>query len=307
MQRSAGLTAALVTAVAGHYGPDCAADETKLLVEDSTMVCAVVEGECDPSSCPTDVPMGASATPGCATSGVESPVQFCGLLCNQSSDCAAGSICAELENGQGVCAYSSLGAHAALAHYGSTCAADETELLVADSTTVCAVVEVNCEAINCPMDVPIGVTASPGCATSGIETPVEFCGLLCSSSSECAAGSICAQLENGQGVCAYSRFTANSALGHYGPTCAADETELEIADSTTTCAVVESNCKSNSCPVDVPAGVSATPGCATSGIESPVEFCGLLCKDTSECATGSICAELENGQRVCAHASWMTV
>merc|ERR1711957_363663 len=134
----------LASAPLNHYGPSCAADETELLVDDSTIVCAVVESVCDASRCPTDVPAGTSATPGCATSGIESPVEFCGLLCKDSSEGASGSVCAELENGQGVCAYSSL-ASTPLNHYGPSCAADETELLVDDSTMVCAVVESVCD------------------------------------------------------------------------------------------------------------------------------------------------------------------
>lgn len=85
------------TPSASHYGRpgSCVADEVCSMLPGSA-VCTVVGCHGD-SSCPADVPEGATATPTCMDS-------LCRLTCAKDSDCQQGAFCAK-NNNERFCAY----------------------------------------------------------------------------------------------------------------------------------------------------------------------------------------------------------
>merc|ERR1711937_737646 len=83
------------------------------------------------------------------------------------------------------------------------CQADEAKAAVTDTGgSVCAPA---CDGMNCPSDVPEGVTAQPTCALSD-QSGGKYCALLCQSDDECDSdgGANCAHPQAGApGICVY--------------------------------------------------------------------------------------------------------
>jgi len=84
-------------------------------------------------------------------------------------------------------------------------------------------------------------------------------------------------------------LAGSAAAVHYEkPPCQADEMAGQLASGATVCAP---KCNaSGACPSDVPSGTTASPQCdlkTTSGDR----YCGLVCRDASECPAGGQCTK----------------
>jgi hypothetical protein len=88
-----------------HYEhPPCQSDEVEVQVQGiSGVMCAP---SCTSSACPTDVPAGVSARPGCLLRDSSSGSRYCALQCSSDGDCDAvgGASCQPVSN-IGLCTY----------------------------------------------------------------------------------------------------------------------------------------------------------------------------------------------------------
>jgi photosystem II stability/assembly factor-like uncharacterized protein len=88
---------------------------------------------------------------------------------------------------------------------------------------------------------------------------------------------------------------------HYEkPPCQAGEVKASVTG--TTGSLCAPPCSSDTCPTDVPTGVTATPTCALSD-QSGDKYCALECSKDAECDTagGSSCSILQSSKGVCTY------
>merc|ERR1712217_1000423 len=75
--------------------------------------------------------------------------------------------------------------------------------------------------------------------------------------------------------------------------CSADEVDITIQGVSG--AVCSPACNGNTCPTDVPSGVTASPQCALKDASSGKQYCALICSPGSndECGTNASCKSIQ--------------
>merc|ERR1712125_242522 len=86
-----------------HYeNPPCQSDEVAVQIQGANgQVCAA---HCDTTDCPTDVPEGTTAKPGCVLQDSSSGSKYCALTCFLGG-CPTGAKCDMIGGVQGICLY----------------------------------------------------------------------------------------------------------------------------------------------------------------------------------------------------------
>jgi len=90
----------------------------------------------------------------------------------------------------------------AATHYEKPpCGSDEVQANLQGGGTLCAP---SCTSQTCPTDPPAGTTAKPQCVLQDAGSGKKYCGLVCTSNSQCGTeGATCSMVGAGMGICTY--------------------------------------------------------------------------------------------------------
>lgn len=201
-------------------------------------------------------------------------------------------------------------------HYGNPfngpCQSDETTIKDAGGS-ICAA-QCGLGHPKCPTDKPSTMTAKPKCFHSiGLK---EYCVPLCEADADCGTGGACASEGNSK-ECRYTKAGPSPGPSPPGPSpsptppppkgthygdpydVACQSDELNVTVTGVAGAFCSPKCTGQSCPTDVPAGVTAQPKCAleSQGKKTP-DHCVLVCPQSGEanpCGPKASCKTIQGG------------